>query len=62
MLLLHLIDLCLLLLHYLGQLQLVLELLRHGASLNSAAALARRLVDLEHLLLAARLVHVVQVD
>ena len=30
--------------------------------MNSAAALACRLVDLEHLLLAARLVHVVQVD
>ena len=61
MLLLHLIDLCLLLLHYLGQLQLVLELLRHGATLNSSTALAGRLVDLEHLLLAARLIHVVQV-
>ena len=61
MLLLHLIDLCLLLLHYLGQLQLVLELLWYGAALGSAA-LACRLVDLEHLLLAARLIHVVQID
>ena len=61
MLLLHLVDLRLLLLHYLGQLQLVLELLRHGATLHPAA-LGGCLVDLQHFLLPARLIHVAHVD
>lgn len=56
MLLLHLIDLSLLLLHDFGQLKLVLELLGDVA----ASTLRGRLlvIDREHLLLPARLVHV----
>ena len=61
MLLLHLVDLCLLLLHNLGQLQLVLELLRHGATLHPTS-LGGCLVDLEHFLLTAGLIHVAHVD
>ena len=56
MLLFHLIDLSLLLLHDFGQLKLVLELLGDVA----ASTLRGRLlvIDREHLLLPARLVHV----
>ena len=41
-----------------------MELLGHGgaAALDSAAALGGRLVDLEHFLLPAGLIHVVYVD
>ena len=39
-----------------------MELLGHVAALCSATPLARRLIYVEHLLLTARLIHVVEID
>ena len=58
MLLLHLVDLTLLLLHNFRQLKLVLELGADGVWLDSGSLLGR-FVHLEHFLLAACRVHIV---